>query len=142
MEVRTANAADEAWALLRDLAMAQRGTVMAVAAELGLSPPQLFALQALREGEPAPMSDLAGVLRCDASNVTGIVDRLEARGLVERRPAAHDRRVRHLFLTDEGRRLRAEVGERLGRPPAGFGALSVAEARTLRDLLAKVAKGS
>jgi DNA-binding MarR family transcriptional regulator len=138
----TGTAADEAWSLLRELAMAQRGVVMGVAAELGLSPPQLFTLQALKEGEPLPMSDLAGVLRCDASNVTGLVDRLAARGLVERRPAPHDRRIRHLFLTDEGRRLRAEVGERLGRPPAGFAALSEEEARRLRDLLAKVAGAS
>ena len=138
----TRTAADEAWTLLRELAMAQRGVVMGIAAELGLSPPQLFTLQALKGGEPVPMSDLAGVLRCDASNVTGLVDRLAARGLVERRPAAHDRRIRHLFLTDEGRQLRAAVGERLGRPPAGFDALSEAEARQLRDLLAKVADGS
>jgi DNA-binding MarR family transcriptional regulator len=134
--------ADEAWTLLRELAMAQRGVVMDIAAELGLSPPQLFALRALKDGEPVPMSDLAEVLRCDASNVTGLVDRLEARGLVQRRAAEHDRRIRHLFLTDAGRRLRAEVGERLGRPPAGFAALSDAEARRLRDLLAKVAAGS
>jgi DNA-binding MarR family transcriptional regulator len=131
--------ADEAWALLRELAMAQRGAMLAVAAELQLSPPQLFALQALRDDEPAPMNGLADVLRCDASNVTGLIDRLEARGLVERRPAPHDRRVRHLVLTDEGRRLRAAVAERLSRPPAGLSALSDAETRRLRDLLAKVA---
>jgi DNA-binding MarR family transcriptional regulator len=131
--------ADEAWALLRELAMAQRGSMLAVAAELQLSPPQLFALQALRDDEPAPMNGLADVLRCDASNVTGLIDRLEARGLVERRPAPHDRRVRHLVLTDEGRRLRAAVAERLSRPPAGLSALSDAETRRLRDLLAKVA---
>jgi DNA-binding MarR family transcriptional regulator len=131
--------ADEAWALLRELAMAQRGAMLAVAAELQLSPPQLFALQALRDDEPAPMNGLADVLRCDASNVTGLIDRLEARGLVERRPAPHDRRVRHLVLTDAGRRLRAAVAERLSRPPAGLSALSDAETRRLRDLLAKVA---
>ena len=143
MEIATARTpADEAWTLLRELAMAQRGVVMDIAAELGLSPPQLFALRALKDGEPVPMSDLAEMLRCDASNVTGLVDRLEARGLVQRRAAEHDRRIRHLFLTDEGRRLRGEVGERLGRPPAGFAALSDAEARRLRDLLAKVAAGS
>ena len=135
----TGTPADEAWTLLRELAMAQRGMVMAVAAELQLSPPQLFTLQALKDGEPAPMSDIADTLRCDASNVTGLVDRLEARGLVERRPAPHDRRVRHLVLTAAGRRLRAELGARLARPPAGFAALSDAEARRLRDLLKKVA---
>ena len=52
------------------------------------------------------MRDLAERLCCDASNVTGIVDRLEARGLVERRTAPDDRRVKHLVLTDDGRALR------------------------------------
>jgi DNA-binding MarR family transcriptional regulator len=131
--------AAEAWAVMRTLALAQRGRVLAVAAEVGLSPPQLFALQALTPGRPAPMGDLAGMLRCDASNVTGLVDRLAARGLVERRPAPHDRRIRHLVLTDEGRALRDRVAQLLEAPPEGFAALSRAEAQLLRDLLVKVA---
>lgn len=113
--------------------------MLAIASEFALSPPQLFALRSLEPDEPAPMSRLAGVLRCDASNVTGIVDRLEDRGLVERRPAPHDRRIKHLVLTDAGVELRARIAGRMDRPPAGFEALSVAEQRTLRDLLAKVA---
>ena len=133
--------ADEAWTLLRELAMTQRGAILAIAAELGLSPPQLFALQALREDEPAPMSGLADMLRCDASNVTGLVDRLEARGLVQRRAAPHDRRVRHLVLTAEGRTLRARLADRIQAPPPGLAALPDAEARQLRDLLRKVFAG-
>jgi DNA-binding MarR family transcriptional regulator len=112
--------------------------VLSVAAEAGLSLTQLFALQALTPGEPAPMSNLADALRCDASNVTGLVDRLAARGLVERRPAPHDRRIRHLVLTEAGIALRDRVAERLEEPPEGFAALSPAEARRLRDLLRKV----
>jgi DNA-binding MarR family transcriptional regulator len=130
--------AAEAWTVLRALAMAQRGRVLAVAAEAGLSPPQLLALQALTPGEPAPMSHLAELLRCDASNVTGLIDRLAARGLVERRPAPQDRRIRHLVLTDAGLALRDLVARRLEEPPDGFAALSPAEARRLRDLLRKV----
>jgi DNA-binding MarR family transcriptional regulator len=132
-------AAAEAWATMRSLAMAQRGRVLAVASEAGLSPPQVFALLALTPGERAPMGDLAGILRCDASNVTGLTDRLEARGLVERRAAPHDRRVRHLVLTDAGAALREQVAERLEAPPDGFAQLTAGEAETLRDLLLKVA---
>jgi DNA-binding MarR family transcriptional regulator len=84
------------------------------------------------------MSELAGALRCDASNVTGIVDRLEDRGLVERRPAEHDRRVKHLLLTERGRELRDQVAERLDTAPAGFEVLDADEQRRLRDLLRKV----
>ena len=53
-------------------------------AELGLTLRQAHALRLLDPEEPMPMSALAERLFCDASNVTGIADRLEARGLVER----------------------------------------------------------
>ena len=51
------------------------------------------------------MRKLAQKLKCEPSNVTGIVDRLEARGLVERRPDPADRRVKLAAATDEGRRM-------------------------------------
>ena len=53
------------------------------------------------------MSRLADTLSCDASNVTGLVDRLESRGLVRRQPSAEDRRVKVLQLTPAGSRLRS-----------------------------------
>ena len=56
-----------------------------------------MALGHLDADEPLPMSALAGALQCDNSNVTGIVDRLEAAGLAERRPAERDRRVIGFF---------------------------------------------
>ncbi|MDX6730686.1 MAG: hypothetical protein QOC54_634, partial [Baekduia sp.] len=74
-----------------------------------------------------------------SGTMTNRVDRLAARGLVERRPAPHDRRIRHLVLTDEGRALRDRVAQLLEAPPEGFAALSRAEAQLLRDLLVKVA---
>ena len=68
---------------------------------------QLHTLRILEPDREVPMSSLAGKLFCDTSNVTGIVDRLEARGLIERRPADYDRRVKLLGLTAEGERVRA-----------------------------------
>ena len=56
---------------------------MAVIREYDLAPPHWIALRAL--GEPKPMGELAKQLACDSSNVTWITDRLEERGLVERR---------------------------------------------------------
>ncbi|MDP9224300.1 MAG: MarR family transcriptional regulator, partial [Actinomycetota bacterium] len=67
------------------------------AAEFDLSHPQALAL--LRLEQPRPMRDLAERLRCDASNITGIVDRLETRGLVKRQVDGADRRVKNLVLT-------------------------------------------
>lgn len=80
--------------------------------EFELTPPQAHLLREL-VGGPRPMGELAVRLSCDASNVTGLTDRLEARGLVERRPSPGDRRVKVLALTDEGQRLHRALWERL-----------------------------
>jgi len=63
-----------------------------------LSAAQAKALRYLTWAGPVPMRELADRLRCDVSNVTGLVDRLEQRGLVERRPAPSDRRVKTLVV--------------------------------------------
>ena len=81
------------------------------------------------------MGELAKHLACDNSNVTWITDRLEERGLVERQPAPHDRRVRLLVLTAEGQRLRDEIAARLADPPKPFAELSRADLRALRTIL-------
>lgn len=80
-----------------------------IAAEHDLSITQLRLLGILRDREPA-MLDLAHLLRLEKSSVTGLIDRAERRGLVERAPAPHDGRGIHVRLTAEGRRL-TEQGE-------------------------------
>src|ERR671935_203891 len=82
-----------------------------------------------------PMNELAEALACDASNVTGLVDRLEARGFVERRAAPADRRVKTLVLTPAGIALRRRVLERMSEPPDEIARLSRADQRALRDIL-------
>ena len=134
-DLATSSPAAEAWALMQRLFGPQRKRFVALAAEYELSPPQLGALKALDPEHPVAMSELAGILGCDNSNVTGIVDRLEYRGLVERRPAEHDRRVKLLALTDEGRELRTSIGDRLHAPPRELETLSRADQRALRDIL-------
>ncbi|MGI8623191.1 MAG: MarR family winged helix-turn-helix transcriptional regulator [Solirubrobacteraceae bacterium] len=133
------DAATEAWTLLSRVMMARRGHTLAIAGELELSPPQMWALRHLEPGTPLPMSALAGLLHCDNSNVTGIVDRLEARGLVERHPASHDRRVKHLHLTDAGAATRTQVGVRMAQAPEGFDRLDATEREQLVVLLRKLA---
>ena len=88
--------------------------------------------------EPLPMRKLAQKLKCEPSNVTGIVDRLEARGLVERRPDPADRRVKLAAATDEGRRVARGLrdGLRFAREP--LAGLSDAERLSLRDLLRRM----
>jgi MarR family transcriptional regulator, organic hydroperoxide resistance regulator len=125
----------EAWRLITNLVFSAKPRIFQAAQEFDLHPGQLRALQLLDPGSELPMSALAGQMFCDASNVTGIVDRLEARGLLERRPAKHDRRVKMLAVTAEGERVRARLIERLSTPPPQLAALPPADQRALRDAL-------
>jgi MarR family transcriptional regulator, organic hydroperoxide resistance regulator len=126
----------EAWALLRTLFGQHRRRFLIAATEFDLHPAQAGAL--LQLASPLPMHALATLLACDSSNVTGIIDRLEARGLVARRPSPDDRRVKHVVLTPAGRRLRARLLDRVGRPSEGLERLSAEEQRQLRDLLRRM----
>jgi DNA-binding MarR family transcriptional regulator len=128
--------AAEAWSLMTELFQAHgRPRWTAVAAEFELSPPQAMALLCLDPAEGMPMRRLACALHCDNSNVTGIVDRLEDRGLVERRVDPADRRVKRLVLTSEGAALRGELRARLAQPPEPLRQLSAGEQLALRDLM-------
>ncbi|MET8681710.1 MarR family transcriptional regulator [Streptomyces sp. NPDC004647] len=97
--------------LLSAVGIAQWQDFAAVAARHGLTAMQAKALSQL--GTPVPMRRLAERLVCDASNITGIVDRLEAHGLVRREVSPSDRRVKNVVATEEGtatmRRVRAEM---------------------------------
>ena len=111
--------AREAWELIFRVARARHGVLSSRLADLDLTPVQAHALRRLDPDEPLAMSALAEALYCHASNVTGIVDRLESRGLVERTPGAGDRRVKTLVLTPE-----APCGHRSpsgGRPAGAAG---------------------
>ncbi|MFE5256051.1 MarR family winged helix-turn-helix transcriptional regulator [Streptomyces coelicoflavus] len=85
--------------------------------------------------EPLPMRKLAHKLKCEPSNVTGIVDRLEARGLVERRPDPGDRRVKVAAATEEGRRVARGLRESLRFAREPLAGLSEGERVALRDAL-------
>ncbi len=131
----TTTAAHEAWGLFWRIFMADKPRRMAVMTELGLSFQQSMALMQLDPDSPLPMSALAQALQCDNSNVTGIVDRLEARGLIERRDKPGDRRVKLIGLTAEGERWREQILERLHEPPEPIAGLSASDQRALRDVL-------
>ena len=127
--------AHESWELIRRLWTGNFPRVNALFAEYDLGKQQAFALVRIDPDRPKPMSELAAEMFCDASNITGIADRLEARGLVERVPAPRDRRVKTLALTAEGARVRGELAQRLGQPPESITSLSPADQQALRDLL-------
>jgi DNA-binding MarR family transcriptional regulator len=128
--------AAEVWALVRTLFGLHRRRFLIAASELDLHPAQAGAL--LQLSSPLPMNELAALLGCDNSNVTGLIDRLEGRGLVTRRPSLEDRRVKHVVLTSEGQMLRGRMLERVGRAVADFERLSADELGQLRDILLRV----
>ncbi|NNN33513.1 MarR family transcriptional regulator [Streptomyces sp. S3(2020)] len=88
--------------------------------------------------EPLPMRKLAHKLRCEPSNVTGIVDRLESRGLVERRPDPADRRVKLAAVTEEGRVVARSLRESLRFAREPLAGLSDSERTVFRDLLRRM----
>src|SRR4249920_1509600 len=108
--------------------------------EVGLSLAKLAALHRLTDaGESLPLGQLADRLSCVKSNVTQLVDRLEADGLVSRNADATDRRSRLAVLTQAGREAFArgsEIRERAEREL--FGSLTSDESSTLRGLLSKL----
>ena len=107
---------------------------------IGLSAAKLAALRALAEaGESLPLSQLAERLSCVKSNITQLIDRLEADGFVARAPDPGDRRSRLAVMTAAGRNA-YEAGSRVQEETERelFGALSADEARQLASLMAKV----
>jgi len=112
----------------------------AVWQELDLSPPLAIALQHLQQ-EPLSQRELAASLGYDPSSITGLADKLEERGLVERRVDPDDRRVKKLVLSPAGRALMEEMaaGMRRGNPLTTH--LSPNEQAQLARLLRKATGG-
>ena len=127
-----------AWDLLIQLLLSQRGQLPVLAAALELSPAQCHVLYVIEPGKPVPMKQLAASLSCDASNVTGLVDRLESRGLIRRVAHSSDRRVKVLDLTPTGAKLRAELVARMSTPPPQLERLSAKDQRELERILSQL----
>ena len=108
--------------------------------EAGLSLAKLAALHRLTEaGESLPLGQLAERLACVKSNVTQLVDRLEADGLVSRIGDPNDRRSRLAVLTDAGKTAYAKGSEIQKQAERDlFGVLTPSESETLHQLLRKL----
>ena len=119
--------------------MHQFGRTSETLQALGLTPGHMKALLTLDPDEAKPMGALAQQFACDASTMTWIVDRLEERGLVERRGLPTDRRVKTIALTELGRETKADLEERLYDPPPELAALDREVLDALLGVLAKLA---
>jgi DNA-binding MarR family transcriptional regulator len=131
--------AARAWRTLMAVFLARKEQFPQIAASFGLNPGAMHALLSLNPDEPQSMSTLAGSWKCDASNVTWLVDRLEEKGLAQRRAHPTDRRIRAVALTRKGARVRAQVEAKLYEVPDFMHDLSARDLDTLCRILEKVA---
>jgi MarR family transcriptional regulator, organic hydroperoxide resistance regulator len=107
--------------------------------DVGLTGRQALALW--MAGRPLSMGELSTQLGCDPSSATGIVDRLEGKGLVRRVADDTDRRAKRVELTADGRKLRRRIEQRLVAARPSVAGLTKTEQRQLRDLLRKAMAG-
>ena len=130
-----ADLAQDVWTGCLGYFFAHREKTFGAATELGLTPGHMKALFELEPELGCSMRELADTLHCDASNATWLVDRLEERGLVERRPHPRDRRVKSVVLTPAGAEMKQRLVERMSEPPADLVALDRAALEQLHAAL-------
>ena len=106
-----------------------------LAAQHGMTAVQAKVLLLLQPDGAMTMRTIAGQLQYDASNLTGVVDRLEELGAVRRQPHPHDRRAKGVLLTESGQRTRKAFWDRLTSKSGPLGKLPSRELSSLRSLL-------
>lgn len=135
MTDRSASKAELAAAVWRhvfDFIIATAPQRIDLLASLGLTPNDSRALQSLSaDGSGRPMRSLAAEWQCDASTATWIVDRLEAKGLAERRAHPRDRRIKLVALTPRGVDTQAAIIAGTYTPPPQLLELSAEDLSTL-----------
>jgi DNA-binding MarR family transcriptional regulator len=122
------------------LAAKYRHATTKLAESFDLTGAQLGALCLLEPDRPVPMKRLCVLLNCDASNITGIIDRLVQRDLIQRKDSQEDRRIKMIGLTKKGIHLRQVAIAHLEEAgPYGMSQLSAVEKQQLAALLEKAA---
>lgn len=114
-----------------------KSAMASIAEKYGLTHMQLYVLNFIQHGDIVTMGNVASSMHCDASNITGIIDRLVAQGLVTRRESDQDRRAKLLQLTAEGHKTIELITAQL---PAELGCdkLEVSERAELHRLIARL----
>ena len=123
------------WQLMFDFLISSAPRRADVLGRFGLTPNDSRALNSLHQDEGRTMRSLADEWRCDASNATWIIDRLERAGLAVRRDQPNDRRVKLVMLTAKGARVKSDVMDAFYTPPPELLALDRAALAALERLL-------
>lgn len=133
MEITSGQLCEDLFALLRRV----KAAMAEVAENHGMTPVQVGALYAIMHGD-ITMGQVAHTLHCDASNATGIVDRLVAQNLVVRGEGQQDRRVKTLQLTAKGSEIIDGIIQKLPET-LGCDKLSTHEREIMHATISKLA---
>lgn len=117
--------------------MTVKQTLHTIAEKHGLTFQQALVLHTLHENGSLLMGVVADKLHCDASNITGIIDRLVQQGLVTREELERDRRAKQLSLTPKGEAFMAEIRATVPMA-AGFEAFTPVEREHLMSYLKRI----
>ena len=98
---------------LLEFLMTAKQHIIAIGDEFGLTSIQAVTLLLIDEQQPRPMKNFCVLYHCDASNITGIVDGLEKKGLVSRQNDPSDRRIKIICLEAAGKKMQQTIIERL-----------------------------
>jgi DNA-binding MarR family transcriptional regulator len=98
---------------LLEFLMSAKQHMVSIGNDFGLTSIQAVTLLLLDESKPRPMKNFCTLYHCDASNITGIVDGLEKKGLVSRQNAPADRRIKVIQLEAAGKKLQLAMLDRL-----------------------------
>jgi DNA-binding MarR family transcriptional regulator len=107
-----------------------------------VTPTQYAVLKVLWEQDGQTGVALGTRLLIDSATITGVIDRLAAAGLLERRSDAEDRRVQRLVLTERGRSLRAPLDDAMDRLNAEAKAVLGADAATVWQAVRRLGDNS
>ncbi len=106
---------------------------------LGVTAVQAMVLNFLGREDRISSRTLGRRTELDSATLTGILDRLEAGGLVERRPNPNDRRSIRIFLTDKGRQTALDIRKLVKKANTSFlRSLSADEVKNLKSLLERI----
>ncbi len=128
------------WQLMFDFLIDTAPRRTEILGRFGLTPNDSRALNSLRQDEGRTMRSLADEWRCDASNATWIVDRLERAGLAVRRDEPNDRRVKRVMLTAKGTRVKSDVMDAFYTAPPELLGLDTKELAALERLLERLTR--
>ena len=125
---------------LIEFLMAAKQQVVAIGDEFDLTSIQAITLLLIDARNPRPMKSFCTLFHCDASNITGIIDGLESKGLVSRQNDPEDRRIKIICLESAGEKMQQAIIHRLdGMNSPLFAGLTEHEKRQFANLIAKIA---